>query len=68
MTKREQRVINAFINCVRHGEYSFDYACILIEDNERYGWLSDAAKEVFYAAFEEPKEDEPEEDSPEEDE
>ena len=53
MTKREQRVINAFINCVRHGEYSFDYACLLIEDNERYGWLSDAAKETFYAAFEE---------------
>ena len=53
MTRRETRVINAFINCVRHGEYSFDYACILIEDSARYGWLSDAAKEVFYAAFEE---------------
>ena len=58
MTKREQRVINAFINCVRHGEYSFDYACLLIEDNERYGWLSDAAKEMFYAAFEGEPEDE----------
>jgi F420-dependent methylenetetrahydromethanopterin dehydrogenase len=56
MTKREQRVINAFINCVKHGEYSFDYACLLIEDNERYGWLSDAAKEMFYAAFEETEE------------
>ncbi len=67
MTKREQRVINAFINCVRHGEYSFDYACILIEDTARYGWLSDAAKEAFYAEFEEP-EDEPEDNSPEEDE
>ena len=52
MTKREQRVINAFINCVRNGEYSFDYACLLIEDTQRYGWLSEAAKEVFYAAFE----------------
>lgn len=68
MTKREQRVINAFINCVRHGEYSFDYACILIEDTQRYGWLSDAAKEAFYSAFEEPEEAEPEEDSPEEEE
>ena len=56
MSKREQRVINAFINCVKHGEYSFDYACLLIEDNERYGWLSDAAKEAFYAAFEETEE------------
>lgn len=52
MTKREQRVISAFINCVRNGEYSFDYACLLIEDTQRYGWISEAAKEVFYAAFE----------------
>lgn len=48
MTKREQRVINAFLNCIRHGEYSEDYAITLIEDNQRYGWLSDAAKEHFY--------------------
>lgn len=60
MTKREQRVIKAFINCVKRGEYSFDYACILIEDTQKYGWLSDAAKETFYAAFEETEEDEPE--------
>ena len=58
MTKREKRVINAFINCVRSGEYTFDYAVTLIEDNARYGWLSDAAKEEFYNAFEEPKETE----------
>lgn len=62
MTKREKRVINAFINCVTHGEYTFDYACLLIEDTQRYGWLSDAAKEVFYAAFEE--EEEPVEEEP----
>lgn len=49
MTKREQRVINAFLNCIRHGEYTEDYAITLIEDNQRYGWLSDAAKERFYA-------------------
>lgn len=61
MTKREQRVINAFINCVKHSEYTFDYAVILIEDNARYGWLSDAAKDAFYNAFEEPEEPEPEE-------
>lgn len=58
MTKRETRVIKAFINCVKHGEYTFDYACLLIEDNTRYVWLSDAAKEEFYAAFEEPEESE----------
>lgn len=57
MTKRETRVINAFINCVRSGEYSVDYAILLIEDNARYGWLSDAAKEVFYEAIEDLPED-----------
>lgn len=61
MTKRETRVINAFINCVKSGEYSFDYACLLIEDNSKYGWLSEGAKEVFYAAFEPDEEPEQEE-------
>lgn len=50
MTRREQRVIQAFINCVRNGEYTVDYAILLIEDTQRYGWLSDEAKEVFYNA------------------
>ncbi len=53
MNKREKRVINAFINCVKSGEYTLDYAITLIEDSERYGWLSEEAKEVFYAEFEE---------------
>lgn len=61
MTKREQRVISAFLNCIRHGEMSEDYAITLIEDNARYGWLSDAAKDAFYAALE----PEPEPASPE---
>ena len=51
MSKREKRVINAFINCVRNGEFSEDYAITLIEDNQRYGWLSDEAKENFYNIF-----------------
>ena len=58
MTKREQRVINAFLNCIRHGEYTVDYAITLIEDNQRYGWLSDAAKDYFYEQIE-PEEEEP---------
>lgn len=53
MTKREIRTIRAFINCVRSGEYSLDYAIILIEDDARYGWLSEAAKDAFYEAFDE---------------
>ncbi len=58
MTKREKRVISAFINCVHHGEYTLDYAITLIEDSARYGWLSDAAKDAFYEAFEEPEPEE----------
>lgn len=61
MTKRETRVIQAFINCVKTGEYSLDYAIILIEDNQRYGWLSEEAKEAFYEAVEPEPGPEPEE-------
>lgn len=53
MTKREQRVINAFENCVKSGEFTADYAITLIEDNQRYGWLSDAAKDAFYTWLDE---------------
>ena len=53
MTKREKRVITAFINCIKSGEYTADYAITLIEDQARYGWLSEAAKEAFYAALDE---------------
>lgn len=52
MSKREQRVIKAFINCVKEGQYTFDYAVTLIENTEKYGYLTDEAKETFYAEFE----------------
>ena len=52
MLKREERVIRAFINCVKSNEYTFAYACILIEDQSKYGYLSDEAKEKFYLEFE----------------
>ena len=55
MSKKEQRVINAFINCVKSGEYSYDYAVTLINNTEAYGYLTEEAKEVFYKAFEEPE-------------
>ena len=48
MTKREARVINAFLNCIEHGEFTEEYAIVLIEDTSKYGWLSDTAKEYFY--------------------
>lgn len=57
MSLREKRVIRAFINCVKSGEYSFDYAVLLIEDSQRYGWLSYEAKELFYQEFEDEEEE-----------
>ena len=53
MTRREQRVIDAFINCIVRGEFTEDYAITLIEDNARYGWMSDAAKDEFYRRLDE---------------
>lgn len=58
MTKREERVVNAFIECVKKSEFSLEYATTLIEDNNKYGYLTDEAKEVFYKAFETPEEPE----------
>ena len=55
MSKRESRVINAFVNCVKSGQYTFDYAVTLIENTEKYGYLTDEAKEMFYATFEAPE-------------
>ena len=62
LTKREQRTIKAFLNCIEHGEYTEDYAITLIEDNQRYGWLSNAAKDYFYEELDKmfPTEDEDE--------
>lgn len=56
LTRRETRVIRAFINCVKSKEYTLDYAILLIEDSTRYGWLSEEAKEQFYQAFEDEEE------------
>lgn len=61
MTRREQRVIHAFINCIKSGTYSVDYAITLIEDNQRYGWLSNEAKDHFYEVIDEMFPEEPEE-------
>ena len=58
MTKRETRVVNAFLNCIEHGEFTPDYAITVIEDHARYGGLSEEAKDYFYERLEpEPEED-----------
>lgn len=65
MTKREKRVINAFLNCIAHGEYTVDYAITLIEDKERFGWLSNMALDTFYEELDKlyPEDEEPTEES-----
>lgn len=52
MTKKEARVIKAFLNCIYRREYTVDYAITIIENNEMYGWLSDEAKKYFYEELE----------------
>jgi len=47
MKKREKRVVDAFVNCIRHGEFTVDYADVLIADQSKYGWLSEAALEYY---------------------
>lgn len=47
MTKRMKRVVDAFVNCIRHGEFSVDYADVLISDHSKYGWLNDAALDYY---------------------
>ena len=49
LKKRESRTINAFMNCIKSGEFTTDYAVVLIEDVQKYGWLSDEAKDEFYS-------------------
>ena len=48
MKIREERVLKAFLNCIKSGEYTEDYAITLIEDNGRYGYLTEEAKIWFY--------------------
>jgi len=48
---RAKRVIKAFINCVKTGQYTLDYAIVLIEDNSKYGYLTQEDKDVFYKEF-----------------
>lgn len=47
MKKREKRVIDAFVNCIAHGEFTIDYADVLISDQSKYGWLSEAALDYY---------------------
>ena len=47
MKKREKRVVDAFVNCIAHGEFTIDYADVLIADQSKYGWLSEQALDYY---------------------
>lgn len=68
MTRRETRTINAFLKCVKSGEFTPEYAIVLIEDSARYGWLSNEAKDYFYEELDKmfPEEEDQPEPEPEE--
>lgn len=66
MKKREKRVIDAFVNCIRHGEFSVDYADVLIADQSKYGWLSEQALDYYEEQTEQFRESEEVEEDTEE--
>ena len=47
MKKKEKRTVDAFVNCIKHGEFTIDYADVLIADQSKYGWLSEQALEYY---------------------
>ena len=47
ISKREKRLVDAFVNCIAHGEFTIDYADVLIADQSKYGWLSEQALEYY---------------------
>ena len=64
ITLREKVVIDAFINVVKTGQRTYDYAVTMIEDEKSFGYLTPKAKSLFYEEFlpkEEPIEPLPEE-------
>lgn len=47
LRRKEKRVVDAFVNCIKHGEFTIDYADVLIADQSKYGWLSEQALEYY---------------------
>lgn len=66
MKKREKRVIDAFVNCIAHGEFTIDYADVLIADQSKYGWLSEQALDYYEEQTEKFRESEEEAEDTEE--
>lgn len=60
LPRRMKRLIDAFVNCIKHGEFSIDYADVLISDQSKYGWLNDAALDYYEEQTEQFREEEEE--------
>ncbi len=58
LPRRMKRLIDAFVNCIKHGEFSVDYADVLIADQSKYGWLSEAALDYYEEQTEQFREEE----------
>ena len=58
LRKKDKRVVDAFVNCIKHGEFSVDYADVLIADQSKYGWLSEAALDYYEEQTEQFREEE----------
>lgn len=52
MTEREQRVIDAFYKAYLEGDYLPRGIVLAVEDDKRFGWMSDAAKQELYRRIE----------------
>ena len=60
ISKREKRLVDAFVNCIAHGEFTIDYADVLIADQSKYGWLSEQALDYYEEQTEQFRESEEE--------
>lgn len=65
LKKKEKRVVDAFVNCIAHGEFTIDYADVLIADQSKYGWLSEQALDYYETQTEPFRSEEVEEDTEE---
>lgn len=65
ISKREKRLVDAFVNCIAHGEFTIDYADVLIADQSKYGWLSEQALDYYERETEQFRSEEIEEDTEE---
>ena len=58
LKKKEKLVVDAFVNCIKHGIFEVYYADVLIADQSKYGWLSEQALEYYEAQTEQFRESE----------